>query len=136
MHPADPYAPPLTQVSSAEPEAQQALGELVKGWEKLRMLYNALLLLPGIAVLAVNVSQGGMNVPIAITSGLLCGLGANGAYFAGPLAELYLRAILFKSKPSPLLRKALFAGGILISLGCMGLFLLGTFAINLLPTPD
>lgn len=124
MNPANPYATPASS-AAADPVSFSAFGELVKGWEKLRLLYNGMLLLPGIGVLAVAFSRDSMPLPLAITSGLLCGLGANAAFFGGPLAELYLRAALFRGEPKPWLRKGLFCGGCFLSFVAMGLFLLG-----------
>lgn len=123
MHPADPYATPRSSAGDIEPISISALGELVKGWEKLRLLYNGVLLLPGIGVLAVAVSSGSMNSLHAVATGFLCGLCANVAFFAGPLVELYLRVILFRGAPKPWLRKCLLIGGFLISFGTMALFL-------------
>jgi hypothetical protein len=38
MNPANPYVTPAS-VAVAEPAVLSAFGELVKGWEKLRLLY-------------------------------------------------------------------------------------------------
>lgn len=125
MAPHNPYVAPASSAVSIEPASLSALGELVKSWEKLRLLYNGILLLPGIGVLTVSVLRDSMPITLAITSGLLCGLAANASFFCGPLAELYLRAILFKGRHTPAVRWSLFGLGMLVSFGAMTLFLIG-----------
>ncbi|MES2659576.1 MAG: hypothetical protein V4689_13240 [Verrucomicrobiota bacterium] len=47
----NPYAPP-SAASSPASDDPAALGELVRAWEKLRLIYNVIMILPGIGVLA------------------------------------------------------------------------------------
>ena len=124
MNPANPYATPAS-ATIIEPASVSAMGELVKGWEKRRLLYNGIMLLPGLGVLAVGIARDFAPWPVMITSGLMCGLAANAGFFGGPLAELYLRAILFKGSPKPWLRTGLFITGCLLSFIIMGFFLIG-----------
>lgn len=116
MDSTNPYTTPAS-TTSLEPGSLAALGELVRAWEKRRLLYNGILLLPGIGTLALLMTENGATIGAVIAFGVLCGLGANVAFLAGPLAELYLRVLFFRSQPSPNLRRVLFFGGILVSLG-------------------
>lgn len=134
MDPDNPYATPAS-TAVIEPASFSALGELVKGWEKRRLLYNGIMLLPGLGVLAVGVSRDSIPWPLILTTGLICGLAANAGFFGGPLAELYLRAILFKGSPKPWLRTGLFISGCLLSFVIMGIFLIGILLEPMIPTP-
>lgn len=121
MHEPNPYQTPAA-ASPPGTGSQAALGELVKSWEKQRLAYNAILLLPGIVSMAVWVWRAEMEVGAAILIGLVCGLAANLAFFAGPLAELYLRAVFFGSRQIPILRRGLFVGGLMISWGVIAVY--------------
>ncbi|WAC19262.1 hypothetical protein OVA24_18715 [Luteolibacter sp. SL250] len=135
MNPANPYATPAS-AAAVEPASVSALGELVKGWEKRRLLYNGVMLLPGIGVLAVGVAREFAPWPTLTAAGLMCGLAANAGFFGGPLAELYLRALLFKGNPQPWLRTALFIAGCLLSFVIMGIFLIGILVEPLVLAPQ
>jgi hypothetical protein len=114
----DPYTPPSPGplTFGGEPAA---LGELVRGWEKLRLVYNGIMILPGICVLALWVSKMGMPVPGAIVSGLFTGLGANAAFFLGPVSELYLRGLFRQGAPIGKGRMLIFAAGLVVSAGTL-----------------
>lgn len=116
MDPQDPYAPPQADVTSP-PANPAAFGELVRAWEKLRLLFNALLLLPGIAVLMLWVKFAHMPVPIAIFLAVLIGFGANVAFFMGPMAELYFRALFLSGAPLGRGRWLIFGAGLVVSAG-------------------
>ncbi len=119
----NPYSAPASDVS-AETITRTALRELVLSWEKFRLFYNGVLLLPGIGVLAIGVA-GGVPSAAAVVIALMGGLAANTAFFLGPLAELYLRALFLKGDPAPMLRRLLLAGGFLVSFTAMGIFAVG-----------
>lgn len=93
------------------------MAELVRSWEKLRVYYNGILLLPGIGVLALFVSRLHMPAGGAVASGIFVGVCANIAFFLGPLAELYLRGFLLAGRTLGRGRMFLFAAGVFVSLG-------------------
>jgi len=124
----NPYAAPLSEVGTETESA--SLGELVRGWEKSRLLYNGILLLPGIGTLAIPVMRGILPIPAGLLIAITLGLGANAAFFLGPLAELYFRGLFLGGKPAPLLRRLLLIGGLLVSFGAMAVFLIGSFIPN------
>jgi hypothetical protein len=114
MIPPNPYAPP------AEPppaEDRANLGELVRGWEKLRLLYNGIMILPGLGVLGLWVTRQHLPVPAAIAGGIVVGIGANIAFMLGPLAELYLRGLLKNGAPLGKGRLLIFGAGLVVSGG-------------------
>lgn len=89
--------------------------ELIKGWEKLRLLYNAILLIPGVIILFLidqrNIMPSGTSIP----SALLFAICANIGFCLGPFTELYIRGIFFRDQPTPWLRALFFIGGALFS---------------------
>lgn len=119
MIPTNPYAPP-----SAAPPADDraALGELVRGWEKLRLLYNGIMILPGICVLFLWITRQQLAIPTAIIGGILGGIGANVAFMLGPLAELYLRGFLKDGASLGKGRLLLFSAGLVVSGGVLLIF--------------
>ena len=79
---------------------------IVLGWEKLRLVYNAILLLPGLVVCTVYYREGLWRVAegfltrfhllIEVGIGaLLFGLAANVCYCLGPYAECVIAAAGF-----------------------------------------
>jgi len=122
----NPYETPMS-VPSTETESAESLSELVRSWEKTRLLYNGILLLPGIGTLAIPMVRGSLPIPAALIIAITLGLSANAAFFLGPLAELYLRGLFLKGKPAPILRRLLLIGGLLISFGAMAIFLIASF---------
>lgn len=115
----NPYAPP-----SSPPLANDhaTLGELVRGWEKLRLIYNGILLLPGIGVLVLWITRQNLPVPVAVVGGILFGIGANVAFMLGPLAELYLRGLFRKGASLGRGRLLIFGAGLVVSAGVMLVF--------------
>ena len=112
----DPYAPPAS-ASDPQPAAVTVLREIVLAWEKLRLIYNALLAVPGLLVLAVWLGEYRMPpVPALVSCGLVAG-GANLCFFLGPAAELYLRGLFRGSQPLGRGRWLIFGAGTLLSLG-------------------
>lgn len=113
----NPYAPP-----TSEPTDQPStLGEMVRAWEKLRLLYNGVMILPGIGVLALWINRSNLPIPAAIALGLLIGIGANTAFFLGPLGELYLRALFRREEGIGKGRWLIFTTGLVVS-GAVVLF--------------
>ncbi|RYZ89265.1 MAG: hypothetical protein EOP06_09580 [Proteobacteria bacterium] len=109
----NPYTTPSAgQLHSGDDPA--ALGELVREWEKLRLVYNGLMILPGIGVLALWV-RWGMPLPLAVLSSVATGIGANVAFLLGPLSELYWRALFRQGAPIGNGRKLIFLAGLVIS---------------------
>ncbi len=112
----NPYATP-----AAAPLANHgdpaALSELVRSWEKLRLIYNGIMILPGIGVLALWCTKAAMPVPAAIFLGIFTGINANIAFFLGPLSELYLRGLLRNGESIGKGRRLIFAAGLVVSGG-------------------
>ena len=79
----NPYAPPA---AAPDPTEAAVLAELVRAWEKLRLLYNGIMILPGVGVLAIWVTRQNLPLPAALVSGLLVGVAANVAFLLGPLS--------------------------------------------------
>ncbi len=116
MNSDNPYQPPAVgKLHSSDDPA--ALGELVRAWEKLRLTYNAIMLGPGIAVLFLWVTKSDLPVPAAVIFGILTGIGANAAFFLGPLAELYLRGLFRQGTPIGRGRILIFSAGLVVSGG-------------------
>jgi len=112
----NPYATPQNG-EDAGPGLLDAMAELVRSWEKLRLYYNGILLLPGLGVLILFVSRLHMPAEGAVASGIFVAVGANVAFFLGPLAELYLRGFLLGGRALGRGRLLIFAAGVMASLG-------------------
>ena len=111
----DPYAPPSSPALPAD-DQRPALREIVLGWEKLRLLYNGLLAVPGILVLNSMIGQFGMGLVEAILSGVFVAVCANLCYLLGPVAELYLRGLFRRGESLGRGRWLIFGSGTLLSL--------------------
>ena len=116
----NPYAAPASD-PAVQPEGPASLAELVCAWEKFRLSFNAILLLPGIGVLAVFVSRMQMPIPAAAVSAIFVAAAANIAFFLGPLGELYIRGLWLGGKPIGRGRFVIFAVGMTFSLGLFAL---------------
>lgn len=114
MLPPNPYAPPAAPPSRDE---RATLGELVLGWEKLRVIYNGIMILPGLAVLALWVDRQNLPLFAATICGILVAVGANIAFMLGPLAELYLRGLLRNGASLGKGRLLIFGAGLIVSAG-------------------
>jgi hypothetical protein len=90
--------------------------EIVIGWERLRLLYNAILAVPGLLVLSAMMGEYGMPALTAVLSAVFVAVGANLCFLLGPLAELYLRGIFRRGQPLGRGRWLLFGSGTLLSL--------------------
>lgn len=111
--PTDPYTPPASSPWDTDAPQEKiwqtttSAREIVKGWEKRRLYFNGILLLPGIGILLT------LGVPASefIGAALTFGIMGNIAFCLGPLTELYACAIT--SKPEqPKLRNILFGLGL------------------------
>lgn len=111
----DPYTPPSSPAAPAD-DQRPALREIVLAWERLRLLYNAILAVPGILVLNVMAGEYGMPLLTAILSAVFVAVGANMCFLLGPLVELYLRGIFRQGQPLGRGRWLLFGSGTLLSL--------------------
>lgn len=118
----DPYAPPASSLKPVE-DQKPALRELVLAWEKLRLLYNALLALPGFLILFTLVTEEEVGVVQALVAGLAVAVAANACFLLGPAAELYLRGLFRKGEPLGRGRWLIFGTGTLLSLMLFVLFL-------------
>ncbi len=108
---ASPHAAEAGQVATADAERRD-LFEIARQtfweWEKLRILYVVLLGLPCLAAMVFF----GLFTPGAIVGLLFCGLFANACYFAGPVAETYIRWLGYSGN---WLRWVLFVGGTMLT---------------------
>ncbi len=115
MNAVDPYAPPGIVQEPGE-DQKPALREIVIGWERLRLLYNALLAVPGILVLVTMMHDFDMGVVDAVLAAIFVAAGANLCFLLGPLLELYVRGIFRKGQPIGRGRWLIFGSGTLLSL--------------------
>jgi hypothetical protein len=97
---------------------------VVTGWEKLRLIYNLMLLVPGIGIQTIMVLRQDMPVSMAVIGAVIIGVAANLAYFLGPLAELYFRALFRDGESIGRGRYLIFGAGLVVS---AGVFLVALF---------
>ncbi|WP_367870157.1 hypothetical protein [Luteolibacter sp. Populi] len=92
----------------------------------LRLLYNLILLVPGLAVIAVWVTKQQMPLFPALIFAAMMATGANACFLLGPLAELYLRGLFRRGEGLGRGRWLMFWAGVVLSLGVFLLvFLMG-----------
>lgn len=94
---------------------------IFRRWEKLRLGYNALLVVALIQIHGLSLrakSFEPLTLGICLTGGVL----ANLCFLAGPLAECYFAWLGLRSR---LVTAALFVGGVLVSIPCVALFPVG-----------
>lgn len=123
----DPYQPPKTAGESEGPLFQKhALIDIVKGWEKLRVAYNLILLLPGIAILVLWIDRQRLPVSVLVVEAILVAIAANLAFLLGPAAEMYFRALFRRGESIGFGRMLIFGAGLVVSAGVFLMaFLLG-----------
>lgn len=130
----NPYAPPSLD-DDAHAVRAAALREIVIGWEKLRLLYNAILLVPGLAILAFWTMKNGMPMAVAVVSGFFVAVAANASFFLGPLAELYFCGLFRNGESIGRGRWLIFGAGLVISAGVFLVALLGGVLVADFPAP-
>jgi hypothetical protein len=101
------------QPENIQPSSE--LREIVIGWERLRILYNVILLLIGLVTILPIISRSPIILDGLLTSIIKYGIGANIFFCAGPTAEVYVRFI-FKTQNNKMVRIVLFTLGTLLSL--------------------
>jgi hypothetical protein len=109
--PVEPDDPPVPQA------ALTARAVFIK-WEKLRVVYNVILLTVFWLFVAPSVDRLSVD-SMYLAYYLMGGLAANLCFFAGPLLESYLAWLGIRS---PWLTAAIFIGGVLISLPLVTLY--------------
>ncbi|MEZ5302043.1 MAG: hypothetical protein R3F11_15575 [Verrucomicrobiales bacterium] len=125
---ANPFAPPKTVAQ------QHALADtrvIVTSWERLRLWYNGILLVPGLLILIIVGIDGETYIGMA-AGAIFVAVGANLAYLLGPLAELYYCGALSRP-PAPRLRLVLFILGIAFSLVVFAAMILPALFVFSLP---
>jgi len=112
----NPYTPPAS-APDIPPADPASLSELVQGWEKLRLLYNSILILPGLGILVLWLVRMHLPLGVGIVLSILVAIAANIMFFLGPLAELYWRGLFRQGTPLGRGRMLIFSAGIVVSLG-------------------
>lgn len=110
----NPYSTPISQPSNLSSH-QSEFKHVVVAWEKMRLLYNVILLLVGIIALFILINYYRESTNMVLLQSLAFALAANLCFFAGPVCELYLRAFRHVSNAQSL-RWILFTVGTLASL--------------------
>lgn len=110
----NPYSTPSTPQQTPQHQ-QPEFKKLVIAWEKLRILYNGIMLLSGIITLSVLIHSYREEAFNIITLAFGFAIIANLCFFAGPVCEVYLRAFRNVSNEHSL-RWTLLTLGCLVSL--------------------
>ena len=97
--------------------------QVVIAWEKLRLLYNVIMLLVGVIALFVFVNYYRESSTKVLLQVITFAIFTNLCFFAGPLCELYLRAFRDITNAQSL-RWILFILGTVISLIPAGVMML------------
>jgi len=91
---------------------------IVGSWEKIRIIYNIILAIPGICLFIYASQKGILSEVKLYKSAILTLLCANLFYFAGPVVEIYLCA-LSQKPPRKHLRSILLIAGFALSFSIM-----------------
>ena len=94
---------------------------IFRRWEKLRPVYNALLVVALILIHSLSLGAK-LFEPLALGIWLTGGVLANRCFLAGPLAECYFNWLGLRSRAPT---TALFIGGVLVSVPCVAPFPVG-----------
>lgn len=121
----DPYAPPASDTTASPPD-RGALRDIVAGWERLRLIYNLILLLPGVGVLLMWSVHQQMPLGFGLFSAAMVAVAANCAFFLGPLAELYFRGLFRDGASIGRGRWLIFGAGLVVSFGVFALAFAGS----------
>ncbi|MCP5535546.1 MAG: hypothetical protein H7A51_04830 [Akkermansiaceae bacterium] len=116
----DPYAPPASHPTDGGGPASESPRNIVVAWERMRIQYNLILLLPGLVVLILYVAGNSMPMAVAIPGALVTALAANVCYFAGSISEFFVCALL-NTPEHPSYRKTAYIAGIVLSLVVFGI---------------
>lgn len=112
----DPYSSPDMQSAFPERACATDARLIVREWERLRLFYNAVLAIFGVAVLvrlaAVAFFAPGMLI---VGSGMVA-IGANVCFCLGPLWEIYSCVFRDLTSFSPKPRLVVFVAGLLLSI--------------------
>ena len=117
----DPYTTPSTDPTAGTPPPK-VVGSprtIIWAWERLRLRYNLILLIPGVAILIFYTTRIGIPFGGAASGGFVMAIGANLGFFLGPLSEMYSAATLDKPE-LPKYRKFAFWAGVIGSLALFG----------------
>lgn len=111
----NPYITPDSDQPPKIKGPNSELREIVIGWERLRVLYNIILLLVGVIAIFVTLQQPFFNLEEVVIPAILFGIFANFCFFVGPVAETYIR-VIFNFQDFKSMRLGLFILGTLLSL--------------------
>ncbi len=111
----DPYrAPQYDTEREWQPDEQQwrlyRVGETIVFWERLRWIYNAVLVITTLVTCIALPVQVGIETPLIFVAGAL---GANLCFCAGPLVSGYMTWLGVRSR---VFDYCLFVGGLVIAL--------------------
>lgn len=107
----DAYAPPMAE--SLPVMARHEVRAVIVAWERLRIIYNVVLLVAGVGAISLWEFLGMVPVLLGVVG---VGIGANACFFAGPLAELYSMGIRRSGPWKSSGRWLVFGGGLGFSL--------------------
>ena len=110
----NPYSTPVSEPSNLSTH-QSEFKHVVIAWEKLRLLYNVILMLAGIIALFILINYYRESTTMVLMQTLAFAFLANVCFFAGPVCELYLRAFRHVSNAQSL-RWILFSMGTIVSI--------------------
>lgn len=113
----NPYATPthMTEADAQPDFSLTPINIVVTSWEKLRIWFNLILLLPGIGILIYAARTLRIANEDLIAGAISCALIGNFLYLFGPLLEFYICAV-GKRNPSKKLRHYMFVAGIALAL--------------------
>ena len=112
----NPYSSPDSdQNISSNTSVNSELSEIVKGWERMRIHYNIILLVTGIIAILLLMRTAYFNLEESLLPAIAFGISANICFCAGPVVEIYVRVIFNMQHIRPL-RIKLFILGTIISL--------------------
>ena len=110
----NPYSAPLETEAlkpTVPPENVVNFGEIIRRWERFRILYNLALLLVTLVMAAI---VGGFRAPMLLLETAVFGaVGANVLFFYGPVADGYLQWMGFRN---PVIGNLIFAMGTMLAM--------------------
>ncbi|MFK7910247.1 MAG: hypothetical protein AB8F34_06550 [Akkermansiaceae bacterium] len=124
----NPYETPLAD-PTGKGAPERVIGsprKIVWAWEKLRLRYNLILAVPGIAILFFYMYRAELPFAGAISGGTMMAVGANLCFLIGLISEMYAAA-LFDKTEMPAYRKIAFWLGIVGSLALFAFAIIPLF---------